>query len=103
MTQDEQIKALREDPRKARQLNVMLGVVDDAFRSNMATYIKLVQMDVMKEFNSRSDADGVRGERVEFSHGVMDPIMRQFDRDLEAQLMGQFKRLREKTGEGDGA
>ena len=103
MNQEELIGALQEDGTQQKQLNVMFGVVDEAFRKNMPIFVKLVQMDVMKEFNARCDADGVGGDRVKFSHGVMDPVMKQVDKDLEAQIMGQFKRLKEKTNEGLGA
>ena len=95
MTQEEQIKALSEDPRQAKQLKVMLEIVNEAFRNNMSSYIKLVQMDVMKQFNAKCDADGVGGERVKFSHGTMDPILRQINKDLEEQIMGQFTKVNE--------
>ena len=76
-------------------MNVMLEIVNNAFRNNMSNYIKIVQMDVMKEFNARCDGDGVGGDRVKFSHGVMDPIMKQVNADLEKQIMEQFKKLKE--------
>lgn len=78
----------------------MLEITNKAFRKNMSTYIKLVQMDVMKEFNAKCDADGVGGDRVNFSHGIMDPIMRQVDADLEKQITEQFKNLKNRDGKG---
>ena len=54
---------------------------------------KLVFTSVMKQFNAKCDADGVGGDRVKFSHGVMDPIMKQVDADLEKQIMEQFRKL----------
>ena len=95
MEQAERAKALKENPQQAKQLSVMMEITNEAFRKNMSAYIKLVQMDVMKEFNARCDADGVGGDRVKFSHGIMDPIMKQVDADLEKQIMAQFKKLKE--------
>ena len=86
---------MKENTQQAKQLNVMLEIVNNAFRNNMSNYIKIVQMDVMKEFNARCDGDGVGGDRVKFSHGVMDPIMKQVNADLEKQIMEQFKKLKE--------
>ena len=92
--QEEKIDTLKQDPRQMKQLKVMFGVVDEAFRNNMHAYIKLVQMDVMKEFNARCDADGVGGDRVKFSHGMMDQIMVQVNSDLESRIMSQFAKLK---------
>ena len=86
---------MKENTQQAKQLNVMLEIVNNAFRNNMSNYIKIVQMDVMKEFNARCDGDGVGGDRVKFSHGVMDPIMKQLNADLEKQIKEQFKKLKE--------
>lgn len=47
----DQIGDIKDDPRSQKQLKVMMDVVAAAFRNNMASYIKLVQMDVLKEFN----------------------------------------------------
>lgn len=53
-------------------------------------------MDVMKELNAKCDADGVKSERVEFSNGILDEIMKQVNKDLEKQIMAQFASLKNK-------
>ena len=93
------IEAMDLTPRQRKQLEVMMGVIKDAFRANMPTYVKLVQMDAMKVFNAKCDEDGVAGERVEFSHGVLDALLGRIDGDLEAQMGDQFEKLRESVRE----
>lgn len=95
MSQIDQIRALKADPQKQKQLNEMLKVIDEAFRNNMGAYIKLVQADVMKEFDAKCEADGVGDEREEFSKGVLDPIMQQVNEDLNAKIMSQFSLLKD--------
>jgi hypothetical protein len=95
MSQIDQIRALKADPQKQKQLNEMLKIIDEAFKNNMGAYIKLVQNDVMKEFNAKCDADGVGEERDEFSKGVLDQIMQQVNEDLNAKIMSQFSLLKD--------
>ena len=89
--QREVIELLKSDPQKMKQLGVMLGVIDKAFADNMGSFIKLVQMDAMKEFNSRCDKDGVGGDRVNFSHGVIDVFMGLVDRDLKLDIKDRYE------------
>jgi hypothetical protein len=91
MPQQEQINALKENTWQAKQLNVMLEIVNNTFRNNMSSYFNLVQIDVIKEFNVRCETDGVGGDRVKFSHGVMDPIMKQVIADLENRLRSSLR------------
>lgn len=91
----DQLGELKADPRSQKQLKVMMDVVGEAFRKNMGSYIKLVQMDVMKEFNARCDEEGVGGERVKFSHGLMDPILVQINKDLNEKISAEFIKAKE--------
>jgi hypothetical protein len=73
----------------------MMDVVAAAFRNNMASYIKLVQMDVLKEFNRMCDKEGIGGERVKFCHGIMDPVLMQINKDLYAKIEAEFELAKE--------
>ena len=104
VTISEHIKALRyqdqlgdlmDDPRSQKQLKVMMDVTAEAFRKNMASYIKLVQMDVMKVFNRMCDEEGIGGERVRFCHGMMDPLLMQINKDLYEKIAAEFELAKE--------
>ena len=86
--QTDKLKELEKDPRTLKQVEKMVGIINDAFRNNMDKYVKLIQMDAMKEFDTYCEKDGVKGERVEFSKGILDEIMKQVNKDLEKQKMG---------------
>lgn len=91
----DQIGDIKDDPRSQKQLKVMMDVVAAAFRNNMASYIKLVQMDVLKEFNRMCDKEGIGGERVKFCHGIMDPVLMQINKDLYDKIEAEFELAKE--------
>lgn len=86
----DQIGDLMDDPRVQKQLRVMMDVTAEAFKKNMASYIKLVQMDVMKEFNRLCDREGIGEERSRFSHGLMDPLLAQINKDIYEKISAEF-------------
>ena len=93
--QQEQILTLLHDERQLKMVSVMFKIIDEAFINNMQSYIKLVQMETMKDFSERCDEDGVGGERVEFCHKVLDPLLIRVNDDLKTQIMSQFARVKE--------
>ena len=95
----DQLGDLKDDPRTKKQLKVMMDVTAAAFRNNMASYIKLVQMDVLKEFNRMCDEEGIGGERVRFCHGMMDPLLAQINRDLYEKISAEFELAKEQLTE----
>ena len=95
MSQIEQLREFKKDPRQQKQLEEMLDIINEAFEKNMSAYVRLVQMDVMKEFNARCDKDGVGAERDNFSHVILDSMMQQVDSDLNAKILSQFAKQKE--------
>ena len=100
--QIEKVEKLKEDPRTFNQITAMMEVVNEAFRNNMSAYIKLVQMDCMKIFDANCEADGVGGDRIAFSRGILDPILNQINIDLNNQIMNQFADVRSHLGKNLG-
>jgi len=94
MIQSDKLEELKSDPRMIKQLQVMLSVLDEAFKNNMANYIKLVQIDALKEFNRKCDEEGVGEERRAFSHEIMDEVLRQVNDDLKYEIMCQFDEVK---------
>lgn len=82
MIQEEKLDQLKQDPQTFNQLKVMFKIIDEAFRNNMEQYIKLVQLDVMKEFKKKCEEDGVGSERMKFTHEVLDEALSQVNSDL---------------------
>lgn len=93
MKQADKIAELKKDERTMKQLEVMCSIVDQKIREHMPNFIKLVQMDVLKEFNKRCNEEGVGEERVKFAC-IMDGILRQVNKDLEYEIMCQFEEVK---------
>ena len=95
MIQEEKLDQLKQDPQTFNQLKVMFKIIDEAFRNNMEQYIKLVQLDVMKEFKKKCEEDGVGPERMKFTHEVLDEALAQVNSDLHSRIMKRFKSVKD--------
>ncbi|MBP3745958.1 MAG: hypothetical protein J6I47_00645 [Ruminococcus sp.] len=97
MTQSDVLKALNENEQQRSQFNEVAVFVNDAFKKEMPTFIKLIQFDVLTEIQKKAVANGLENKNSAEKQltSDLDKLLNQINKDLSAQMEAQFKKLQQ--------